>query len=826
MHEKLGSRHFYPFENRTSQQIALSSQELAHSDLFFRSQDTCPYHCNMHETLQVEFLVPTKLHTMTFAPFTLERYNYALYGALFGICFPVIASIIHMYELGGISSENFGQSQSTPLLWIIDTAPLFLGLFAYFGGLQMDRVKNQNQKLEKLYHATQELSEKEREANRAKSEFLAHMSHEIRTPMNAIIGLTYLLQKTTLSEKQLQHIQKIDGASQNLLRVINDILDFSKIEAGKLDVETTDFSLDEMVNGISDLANVKLKQKPGVELIFDIDRNLPNRLVGDPVRLKQILLNLIDNSIKFTDKGEVKLSLSTLSETDEKINIRFLVSDTGIGIEQEKLKSLFSPFIQADASTTRIYGGTGLGLTICKRLIDMMGGTITVDSTPGEGTTFTIEMSLDKSAKSSKKRLLEQQGAKLKALVVDDLESARMVMCEMLESFGFATECAKDGYTALSAISNSIELNDPFSIVIMDWKMPGMNGVETINKMKQTFKSNVPMVVMATAYGMDEAKISAAKGDIGAYLVKPVNSSILYDTLNTLLIGKQDHENVGAPSLPADSDAALTSIKKTLGGSHILLVEDNQVNMEIATDLLMDVNVKVTAASNGQEALEMLEHSMFDAVLMDIQMPVMDGLTATQQIRKQPELEKLPVIAMTAHALKGEYEKSMEVGMNEHITKPVNPMQLYRTLEKYVSGKSGKSNVEHVASTLEYDVPLISGIDREQGLSNVRNKKKTYHKALIVYADQYDPFPFELFEHLKKENWQSLYAGVHSIKGASSIIGAKEIVLQCVDIEFMLNEIILEKAIPDSISISDQLASLKSKVDGIVEQLKSKLTKD
>lgn len=761
---------------------------------------------------------------MKFAPSTLERYNYALYGALFGLCFPVIASLIYMLELGGISLETFVHAQSTPLLWIIDTAPVFLGLFAYFGGLQMDRVKNQNQKLETLYHETQLLSEKEREANRAKSEFLAHMSHEIRTPMNAIIGLTYLLQKTTLSEKQLQHIQKIDGASQNLLRVINDILDFSKIEAGKLDVETTDFSLDEMVNGISDLANVKLKQKPGVELIFDVDRNLPNRLVGDPVRLKQILLNLIDNSIKFTDNGEVKLALSTLSETDEKINVRITVSDTGIGIEQEKLNSLFSPFIQADASTTRIYGGTGLGLTICKRLIDMMGGTITVTSTPEKGTTFTIELPLNKSSKSTNKRLIGQTGtSKLRALVVDDLESARMVMCEMLESFGFATECAKDGYTALSAISNSIEIDSPFDVVIMDWKMPGMNGVETINKMRHTFKSKVPMVVMATAYGMDEAKISAAKGDIGAYLVKPVNSSILYDTLNTLLIRKQDQENVGDLSTQSDSDEALRSIKQTLGGSHILLVEDNQVNMEIASDLLMDVDVKVTTASNGKEALEVLEHSMFDAVLMDIQMPVMDGLTATQHIRKQQELRKLPVIAMTAHALKGEYEKSIEAGMNEHITKPVNPMQLYRTLEKYLSGKSGKSNIEQADSNEEYEIPLITGLDREQGLSNVRHKKKTYYKALKVYADQYDPFPFELFEHLKHEDWQSLYAGVHSIKGASSIIGAKEIVLHCVDIEFILNEIMLEKAVPDLVAISDQLTKLKSEVDGIVEQVKSKL---
>ncbi len=756
------------------------------------------------------------------SPFSKEQYNYALYGVVFGIFFPVIASFMTMVEAGQVNLNGFIEAQSTPLIWIIDTAPVFLGIFAFFGGLQFDNVKKQKEELQSLYLKTQELSEKERDANQAKSEFLAHMSHEIRTPMNAIIGLTYLLQKTKLSEKQMQHLLKIDGASQNLLRIINDILDFSKIEAGKLDVEVIDFSLDDLISGVSDLANVKMKQKAGVELLFKVDQDVPGRLIGDPVRIKQVLLNLIDNSIKFTNEGVIKLSLSKTKETDDKIGIEFIVSDTGIGISKEKQKELFVPFTQANSSTTRLYGGTGLGLTICKHLVEMMGGTIEMESARNAGTSFTIRMEFNKSGRLAKNQVFVTPDQQLKALVVDDLESARLVMCEMLESFGFTTECANDGFSALGIISNSIEMNDPFDVIIMDWKMPGMNGTETIGKMKEMFRSEVPMIIMATAYGMGEAKMSATKGDIAAYLVKPINSSILFDTLNGVLYDKHRSNDAQKVS-ETGADEHIESLRKSLGGSHILLVEDNQINMEIATDLLSDVNIKVTQAFNGEEALALLKNSLFDAVLMDIQMPVMDGLIATKKIREQPELSKLPVIAMTAHALKGEYEKSIEAGMNEHITKPVNPMELYGTLERFVTGKPEENEIESKEEHTEYDIPLIKGLDREQGLVNVRHNKKTYAKALKLYAKQYDPFPPELREHLKNENWKALYTGVHTIKGSSGSIGAREIVLQCVDMEFMLNEIMTEDIDADPVAISDELEKLRTKVEDIVDQLKEKL---
>ena len=726
---------------------------------------------------------------MRLSPFKKEQHNYALYGALFGLFFPLIASIVVMLQYEHFNWESFVNAQSTPLLWIIDTAPIFLGLFAYFGGLQLEKVQGQKEKLQELYTTTQELSVKEREANRAKSEFLAHMSHEIRTPMNAIIGLTYLLQKTKLTEKQLLHILKIDGASQNLLRIINDILDFSKIEAGKLDVEFTDFSLDDVIQGISDLANVKLKQKETVELIFDISPEIPKRLIGDSIRVKQILLNLLDNAIKFTDDGEIKLTLSRLNETENEITIQFLISDSGIGISEEKQKKLFAPFTQAHSSTTRLYGGTGLGLTICKHLVEMMGGSIHLNSIVGQGSTFIVELTFEKSSRLYKTQMLDNSGGQLKALVVDDLESARYVMCEMLESFGFTTQCASDGYSALGILSNSIEMNTPFDVIIIDWKMPGLNGLQTIEKMKELYGADTPLIVMATAFGMDEAKMAAAKNEIGAYLIKPINSSILFDTLNSVLYGKKPPMQEIQSTLENTSNTDLNLLRKQLIGKRVLLVEDNQVNMEIAIDLLEDVSVHVTSAYNGEEALKALGSASFDAVLMDIQMPIMDGLEATMRIRKQPQFETLPIIAMTAHALKGEYEKSINAGMDEHITKPVNPLELYSTLARFTaSGTNQPKKQEKDLSEKELDIPAIAGINHEHGMVNVGQNKKTYIKVLRSFAKINAEFKSEIEGCLSQENIPDLQRKMHSIRGSSGSIGADNIFTLAQEIETCLKE--------------------------------------
>jgi len=649
-------------------------------------------------------------------------------------------------------------------------------------------------------------------ASLAKSDFLANMSHEIRTPMNAIIGMAYLVLKTDMTPRQRDHVRKIQSSGRHLLGIINDILDFSKIEAGKLTIERTEFELEKVLDNVADLIAEKTSAK-GLELVFDIDKNMPPNLIGDPLRLAQILINYSNNAVKFTEQGEVGIVIRIKEETDHDVLLYCAVRDTGIGLTQEQMERLFQSFSQADTSTTRKFGGTGLGLVIAKKLAELMGGDVGVESEPGKGSTFWFTAHLGKGTEQHPLHKLAGDLKGKRALVVDDNESTRLVIIDMLSSMSLDVDQVESGKAAIAAVERADSQAMPYEIVFLDWHMPGMNGVETAYQLRDLPLQRLPHMMMLTSYSREEVIKDAEEAGIEDVLIKPVSASVLFDGVMRMLSGVV-HVAHTAVDVPTDTFAKLSTIK----GARVLLVEDNDLNQEVAMELLADAGFIVDLAEDGQVALDKLQFNDYDIVLMDMQMPVMDGVTATREIRKDERYKDLPIVAMTANAMQGDRDRCMAAGMNDHVAKPIEPDDLWRALLKWIKPRqaSAADLKEKPAEIVELPTK-IDGLDMVNGLRRVLGKKPLYLSMLRKFVAGQKTVIAEIVQALEADLWDTAERLAHTLKGVAGNIGATALHQLAATLEATIKE-----RHPRA-EIDAQLATLKSPLETLIAQLEQQL---
>ena len=665
-------------------------------------------------------------------------------------------------------------------------------------------LERKNHELQVLYRATAEAKaelarakEQAEGASRTKGEFLANMSHEIRTPMNAIIGMTQLALRTALNSKQRGYLQKIAGSAESLLSIINDILDFSKIEAGRMELEQAPFAIDDMLSSVGDMVGLKAAQKD-LELVLSLDPAIPRRLVGDALRLSQVLINLANNAVKFTESGEIVVSAQCLGVQAGRVDIRFSVRDTGIGMTPEQVSSLFRSFSQADASITRRYGGTGLGLAISKQLVSLMGSdTIEVTSAPGEGSLFAFTLRLvvaedeAESKADASRRTMPAPRPGARALVVDDNATAREVLSVMLEHSGWSSTSVASGEAALIELLAASRRGEPFELVLMDWRMPGMDGMEATRRIKQdTRLSQIPAVLMVTAASREQVVREARDVGLDGLLLKPVSASLLHDSLVDIF--------GGSPMQPLMPAADMPQLPAHLQGRRILLVEDNAINRELALELLGDLRLDVEIAVDGQEGVERVRQEAFDLVLMDIQMPRLDGLRATIMLREDPRFADLPILAMTAHAMSGDRDKSLAAGMNDHITKPIDPAKLTEALAQWLPQTPRalprersplRREQEAGEADAQADLPeTLEPFDIAAALQRMGGRKALLRRLILRIPDEFADGSQRMARALAVGNVDLVLQWSHNLKGVAATLEAHALASVAEALENAANE--------------------------------------
>ncbi|MBT3206997.1 MAG: PAS domain S-box protein [Bacteroidetes bacterium] len=654
----------------------------------------------------------------------------------------------------------------------------------------------------------------------AKSQFLATMSHEIRTPMNAIIGLTTLAQKTELSKKQEDYLGKIDRSAHLLLGIINDILDFSKIEAGKLDIEKVDFDLDIVLENVSNLNAGKAQDKE-IEFIVKLDNDLPRNLIGDPLRISQILSNYCSNAIKFTEKGEILVQVEIEEKLpDNNLKLIFAVKDTGIGLTQEQQNKMFKEFSQADSSTTRKHGGTGLGLAISKRLAEMMGGSTWLESEFGKGSTFYFSGVLGVQSKQKENVFkVSDDISKLRVLICDDNAEFRLYLTEAVSTFGINSNTVNSGMDCIEELKQ----ND-YGLLIIDWLMPEMDGLETIERIKKNSKISEIPILLTSSFGGEDIIKKAFKLGVSNYLTKPFAYSSLFDSIMEIF-GKE----IRTSRKRVVKGKKYSEHIRNLTGARILLVEDNEINQQVASELLRDEGFIVEIANHGQEAADMIKASgvpsKYSLAFMDIQMPIMDGYTAAKEIRKLSQYKDLPIIAMTADAMTGVREKCLEIGMNDMVSKPIDPDEVLGALVKWIKPKKNqtlpntRSKSEIKKDYSEIVIPKIKGLNIASALKRINNKKKLYRDLLVKFCSNYENFVKELKSNLKNKDFETVKRQVHTLKGVTGNIGAT-------DLHNFVNRIeeLNEKGETDR--FIEALTELNTLLINLITEIKTKLSFD